>query len=48
MTDNIIILGAALCIAWYWIRDPQADYSKRLKRAFIMAIVVGLIVASMF
>lgn len=48
MTDNVFILGIALCIAWYWIRDPQAGYAKRLKRAFIMAIIIGLIVASLF
>lgn len=48
MTDNIIVLGAALMIAFYWVRDPEADYMMRLKRATIMAVVIAFIVASFF
>lgn len=48
MTDNVLILGAALIIAFYWIRDPQASFSVRLRRSFIMALVVALIVGTFF
>lgn len=46
MTDNVFFLGVALIVAWFWIRDPQATYKQRLTRAFIMAILIGLGVAS--
>lgn len=48
MTDNVLILGVALIVAWFWIRDPQATYGMRLRRAFIMSIVVALIVGTFF
>lgn len=48
MTDNVLILGAALIIAFYWIRDPQATYGMRLRRAFIMACVVAVIAGTFF
>jgi hypothetical protein len=48
MTDNVLILGAALIVAFYWIRDPQATYGQRLRRAFIMACVIALIAGTFF
>lgn len=48
MNDNIIILGVALLFGYYWIAAPNATYKQRLNRAFIMAIIIGLCVASFF
>jgi hypothetical protein len=46
MSDNIFFLGIALIAAWYWIRDPQADYYKRLKRSLIMGVVIAFIIGT--
>lgn len=48
MTDSVFFLGVALLFGYYWIAAPNATYKQRLNRAFIMAIIIGLCVASFF
>lgn len=48
MTDNVLVLGAALVVAFFWVRDPGATYSQRLRRAFIMALVIAAIAGTFF
>lgn len=46
MTDTVFFLGVALLFGYFWVAAPNATYRQRLERATIMAVVIGLIIAT--
>lgn len=46
MTDTVFFLGVALLFGYFWVAAPNATYRQRLERATIVAVVIGLIIAT--